>query len=263
MGADFSFAVFYKQPLKDLFAGYLAKGMDAKAWNTDVNYIHLVYKIYVDGKLSATSDNEPDNASFKSPYYSYVLLGQYAQSQTLFLQYILLSELYKLGAGDHSIKIEAYPKTAEAGSHEVSTDAVAEGSFNMHVDAQEKIAYFKKRGGELYPAALKKDATLEASAKNLAVSFFSGLDSKFTLASIKYTAIMNSDWDYVKNSKGVVLYRYIFVTMYFKLSDGSCKMAGFNVEQEATGSGTYSKLQLSPGVSYTKNLTPMPCEAIK
>ena len=262
-GEDFSFVVFYKQPLKDLFAGYIAKGMDATAWSTNVNYINLVYKVYVDGKLSAISDNEPDNISFFSPYYSYVLMGQYAQAQTLMLQYVLLSELYKLPAGDHNVKVEAYAKTTVTGKNDVAPEAVADGSFNIHVDAQEKIAYFKKRGGELYPPAEKRDANVEASAKNLAVSFFQGLDSKFTLASIKYTAIMNSDWNYVKNYKGVILSRYIFITMYIKLSDGSCKMAGFNIEQESTGSGTYSKLHMAQGVTYNKNLTPMPCEAIK
>ena len=262
-GADFSFIVYYKQPLKELFQKYISSGLDANTWNTSVNYMQLYFKVFVDGKEAAVSANEFENVRFNASSYTYWLLGEYANSQTLKLQYILQSELYKLSAGKHTVKLEAYAKSAQKSTNNVGLDVISEGEFTIDVTAADKIAYFKKRGADVYPVSAMSNPTLEASAKNLAVSFFSGLDSKFTLASIKYFAFNSSAWNYVKNSYGIVEYRWVSVMMYVKLSDGSCKVAGFTVEQQSSGTNAYGQTTMGPGYTYDKCLTPMPCEVLK
>ncbi|MEI6349015.1 MAG: CARDB domain-containing protein [Bacteroidota bacterium] len=262
-GADFSFIVFYKQPLKDLFQKYISNGLDAKTWNTSVNYTNLYFKVYIDGKETAVSANEVENVSFNASSYTYSLLGEYANSQTLKLQYILQSELYKLCAGKHTVKIETYAKSNLTITNNVGSDVISEGEFTIDVTAADKISYFKKRGAEIYPVSAMNNPAVEASAKNLAVKFLSGLDSKFTQASIKYFAFNSSAWNYVKNSLGKVEYRWVSVMMYVKLSDGSCKVASFKVEQQCTGPNAYGQANMGLGYTYDKILSPMPCEVLK
>ncbi len=262
-GADFSFIVYYKQPLKDEFQKYISSGLDAKTWNTSVNYTNLYFKVYIDGKETAVSANEFENVRFNASNYTYWLLGEYANAQTLKLQYILQSELYKLSAGKHTVKIEAYAKSNITITNNVGPDVISEGEFTIDVTAADKIAYFKKRGAEVYPASAMSNPAVEASAKNLAVKFLSGLDSKFTLASIKYFAFNSSAWNYVKNNLGKVEYRWLSVMMYVKLSDGSCKVAGFTVEQQCIGPNAYGQTTMGPGYTYDKILSPIPCEVLK
>lgn len=262
-GADFSFIVYYKQPLKDEFQKYISSGLDANTWNTSVNYTNLYFKIYIDGKETAVSAKEVENVRFNASNYTYSLLGEYANAQTLKLQYILQSELYKLSAGKHTVKIEAYAKSNISITNNVGPEVISEGEFTIDVKAADKIAYFKKRGAEVYPASAMSNPAVEANAKNLVVKFLSGLDSKFTAASIKYFAFNSSAWNYVKNSLGKVQYRWLSVMMYVTLSDGSCKIAGFTVEQQCTGPNAYGQTSLGPGYTYDKMLTPIPCEVLK
>lgn len=262
-GADFSFIVYYKQPLKDLYQKYISSGLNARTWDPGVNYTNLYFKVFVDGKEAAVSANESENVRFTDNAYNYWLLGEYASSQTLKLQYIIQSELYKLSAGKHTIKIEAYAKSNITITDNIGPDIISEGEFTIDVNTADKIAYFKKRGAEVYPASAMSNPGVEASAKNLAVKFLSGLDSKFTLASIKYFAFNSSAWNYVKNSLGKVEYRWVSVMMYVKLSDGSCKVAGFTVEQQCTGPNAYGQTTMGPGYTYDKMLTPIPCEILK
>lgn len=261
-GADFSFLVNLK-PMKELFGKYVKSGMDAAIWNPNVYYVNLFFRIFVDGKEAAVSEYEFENVRIDETKYYYWLLGEYAHSQTLLLQQILQTELYKLSAGKHTVKIEVYPKSTKTNTNNVGADIVSEGEFTIDVKPEEKVEYYKKWAKELYPPSEMKNPTLEANVKQIAVDFLANLDNKITTSSIKYFAFCNSEWSYEKNNLGVVLYRYIRVTMYVKTSDGSCYQVSFNVEEECIGNNTYAKVKMSPGYTYRKCLSPMPCEVIK
>jgi hypothetical protein len=155
------------------------------------------------------------------------------------------AELVKgLGNGIHQFKFEFY-----GGDADKCLKKVAEGSFTLNKSGEKVAAKIKT-----LPAALKKDAKLEAEMINAIKS--RGWQNESPVKVV----IIEADWRIIRDLLGNIVRREINTNVVLKKTDGSCRLTDISFIQEYKGNNKYGITEVY-GIG-TKNI-PFECEAAK